>query len=549
MFVRSQCGVRREAATESADATGDARRRARRKPARGSGPAASGVEIPFLWLTTIGYLRDDVQRLLGFGVMRVSTPLRKVDDTEPAYIRARLKRARIRERYFYFQEISQNADRRMEKVPEGRIELILPYDGDRYFSRQARKDVDHARQRGMNPVTEALIGHLLLSGFEHADLEGLPDLGSTYGSVPIRVPIAGLPDPSEPDPLVSDRTACVVSHNYQPDSRHLKVEPMDVEATLDDPDDAQFSPPDVPDDFDGQRLRIMRHVGFRPELRLRMAVYLNIPRELAVGTKATVREVFIKWPTHTSLRALDLWVDEKPHVLRYNPRRGGLEWFDIPMALEEDPGAGEVRTFSSHTMLLQIPQPGELYQEPSLEGEVQVMVDKLLSGMDARLYDATGALYGQPPVTRQSVITTKFKLVLDDAFARRTLSPHQQLHFDEVIPTETRIDDIKMALRNLGFTVEDPWPEHGPEKRWLWAVRAEGPDALQIVLYVEGKQHKSRRQRRVPGGVKYRTDIDSGELRIYAYGSLDGSSRPVVQEMNAFRKSLRERFERLPARR
>ena len=481
--------------------------------------------------------------------MRVSTPLRKVDDTEPTYIRARLERARVRERYFYFQEISQNADRRMEKAPEGRIELILPYDGDQYFSRQARKDVDHARQRGKDPVTEGLIGHLLLSGFEHADLKGLPDLGPTYGSVPIRVPIAGLPDPSEPDPLVSDRSACVVSHNYQPDPRHFKVEPMDVEATLDDPDDAQFSPPDVPDDFDGQRLRIMRHVGFRPELRLRMAVYLNIPRELAVGTKATVRRVFIKWPTHTSLRALDLWVDEKPHALRYNPRREGLEWFDIPMALEEDPGAGEVRTFSSHTMLLQIPQPGELYKEPSLEGEVQVTVDTLLSGMDARLYDATGAPYGQPPVTRQSEITTKFKLVLDDAFARRTLSPHQQLHFDEVVPTETRIDDIKMALKNLGFTVEDPWPEHGPEKRWLWAVRAEGPDSLQIVLYVEGKQHKSRRQRRVPGGIKYRTDIDSGEIRIYAYGSLDRSSRPVVQEMNAFRKSLRERFERLPARR
>jgi hypothetical protein len=97
-----------------------------------------------------------------------------------------------------------------------------------------------------------------------------------------------------------------------------------------------------------------------------------------------VSQVFVRWPTHTSLRALRLRVGEQPHVLRYNPKREGLEWFDIPMALEADPGAGEIRAFSTSAMLLVIPQPGELYKKPSLDGEVQVTVDKLLSGMDAR---------------------------------------------------------------------------------------------------------------------------------------------------------------------
>lgn len=538
---------------ESADATGEFRRSGRRwamwSSAGHSDPAGSGAETPSRPHGTIRYLWDGIRRLLGFGVMRVSAPLRRVDSAEPACVRARLERARIRERYFYFQEISQNADRHMEKPPEGRIELVLPYDGDRYFSRQARKDVDHARQLGADPAAKALIGHLLLTGFEHADLDGLPDLGPTHGSVPIRVPIAGLPGPDEPDLLVADRRACVMSHKYRPDTRHFKVEPVDVDAKLHDPDDAQFSPSHVAGDFDGQRLRIMRQVGFRPELWLRMAVHLDIPRELAAGARVTVRQVFIRWPTHTSLRALRLRVGERPHSLRYNPKREGLEWFDIPMTPEADPGAGEIRTFSSRAMILEIPQPGELYKKPSLDGEVKITVNRLLSGMDARLYDATGTLHGQPPVMRQSVIATKFKLILDDAFARRVLSPHQQVHFDEVIPAETRIDDIKMALRNLGFTVKDPWPEHGPEKRWLWAVRAEGPDTLWLRLYVEGKQHRSRRQRRVPGGITYRTDLDSGEMRIYAYGSLAGTSHPVVREMNALRETLRERFERLPARR
>jgi len=39
---------------------------------------------------------------------------------------------------------------------------------------------------------------------------------------------------------------------------------------------------------------------------------------------------------------------------------------------------------------------------------------------------------GQPRVALQSLVNTKFDLTLGDAFARRTLSPHQQLHFDDL---------------------------------------------------------------------------------------------------------------------
>jgi hypothetical protein len=477
--------------------------------------------------------------------MRVSGPLRKADPGEVVLARARVKRAQIRELYFYKQEISENAARYREKSPKGRIKLVLPYDGDKYFSRQARCDIDHAGR----PGAEALIGHLVLTGFEHANLDGLLDEGPTHGSVPIKAQISGLADPGESDPLVADRSACVVSHDYVPDTQHFKVDPVDVDALLRDPDDAGFLDDDVDRDFDGKRLKIMRQVGFLPELQLHMTVRLVIPRKQARGARAKVQQVFISWPTHTSLRSLSLKVGPLNHPIRYNPKREGLEWSDITMEREPDPGVGELITFASPKMILAIPQPGELYQEQSLGGKVKVTVNRLLSGLDARLYDAAGTMRGQPRVARQSLVSTKFDLTLDDAFARRTLSPHQQLHFDEVLPAETRIDDVMMALKNLGFRARDPWPDRGPEKRWLFAERPEGPDQLRLALYVEGKQHKSRRQRTVPGGMKYRTELDSGELRIYAYGWLARSSRPVVQEMNALRVALRERFDRLPARR
>jgi hypothetical protein len=468
-----------------------------------------------------------------------------------------LESAQIRERYFYFQEISQNAVRREKEAPDGHIKLVLPYDGHRYFSRQARRDIDHARSLGADPDGEALVGHLVLTDFEHANLDSLVDEGPTRGSVPIRVPIAGLPGSGEPDPLTADSSSCVLSHQYKPDIGHLKVDPVDVDAQLNDPDDTdlyelvttRFLLSSADSDRDRGRLHIMRQVGFRRELRLHLTVRLDIPRTLAAEAKATVRRVFISWPTHTSLRSLNLEVGGEPNRVRYNPKREGLEWSDVPMALEEDSGAGEICTFRSRAMDLVIPQPGELYQQVSLDGEVEVAVDRLLSGMDARLYDATGTLAGYPRLARESLITTNFRLILGDAFARRTLSSHQQLHFDEVIPAETRIDDIKMALKNLGFRVTDPRPEHGPDRRWLLAERTEGPDTLGLLLYVEGKQHKSRRQRRVPGGMTYRTDLESGELRIYVYGWLAGNSCPVVHEVNALREALRERFDRMSARR
>lgn len=547
--------------TESADGPGEARRRGRRRTlwrsAEQPAPAGSDAEIPSVLHGRLGFLWVGFQRWLGFGVMRVSGPLRKLDSAEPPHVRARLESARIREQYFYFQEISQNAVRHVGKSPEGHIRLVLPYDGHRYFSRQARRDIAHAHHLGADPGTEALVGHLVLTDFEHANLDSLVDQGPTRGSVPIRVPIAGLPGAGEPDPLVADSRNCVVSHEYKPDTRHLKVDPVDVDAQLNDPDDTQlddlgtapFLFSSVDSDRDSERLRIMRQVGFLRQLRLHLTVRLDVPRTLAAEAKATVRQVFISWPTHTSLHSLNLLVDGESNRVRYNPEREGLEWSDIPMAPEADSDAGEICTFRSPAMDLVIPQPGELYQQVSLDGEVKVAVDRLLSGMDARLYDATGTLAGYPRLARESLVTTNFRLILGDAFARRTLSSHQQLHFDEVIPAETRIDDIKMALKNLGFKVADPWPEHGPGRRWLSAERTEGPDTLGLVLYVEGKQHKSRRQRRVPGGMTYRTDLDSGELRIYVYGWLAGNSCPVVHEVNALREALHERFDRMLARR
>jgi hypothetical protein len=208
----------------------------------------------------------------------------------------------------------------------------------------------------------------------------------------------------------------------------------------------------------------------------------------------------------------------------------------------------ELVTLTSGEMTLSISNPGDFYQQDALSGRIEVTVNRLLSGMEARLHDAAGRPYpaGTPGLKLTSVVTTEFSLSLHDAFVQRVMSPYQWLHFDEVIPSALRLDDIAMALRNRGFTVPSV-RSLDPEDCCIEAKRVQGPDVLRLQVYVRGERYRARRERSVDGGMTYRSGVDSGDLRLYVYGSLRGASKPVVQEINALRRALRERFDRLPA--
>jgi hypothetical protein len=524
---------------------------------------------------TLRWMLARTRRILGFGVMHASAPLRNWSG-EPIRARAWLESARIEERYHYSQEISLNADVRDAGEPTGLIKLVLPYDGEKYFTRQAYRDVVGARNGGATPADEAIVGFLALTGFEKTGLEGALGLQANYGSVPVRVGLPPPPGPGEADELLVDGSACVVSQNYRPEGPGII--PIHVDIELDDPDTTESSGIQGRQVVEGiADVEARREVGavvidgsperqrdFEPVLWLRVRVRLHLPRTEVDRVAAEVSKLFMSWPTHTSLSSLVLHAGGQAQ-LRYNPEqehkgcRGGLEWSGVPMTVEStDPVAkethtsqaseDEIVTLSSGEMTLSISNPGELYKRETLSGRVEVTVNRLLSGMDARLYDATGKQCPpwRPELKLKSIVTSEFSLPLYDAFAQRTMSPYQWLYFDEVIPSEMRIDDIVMALRNRGFGVVAR-DGANPENCSIVAERVHGPDRLRLDVYIRGERYKARRERSVPGGMTYRTAVDSGDLRIYVYGSLRAESKPVVREINALRRGLRERFDRLPA--
>ena len=262
----------------------------------------------------------------------------------------------------------------------------------------------------------------------------------------------------------------------------------------------------------------------------------------------------VDWPTITSLNALKLAVGDDDVSITYNPVTRSIEWSDIPMRLDPTTASRDVQLYQSPQMLLSILQPGELYQHESLDGRVEVEIrDYLLSGLQARLYDANGAQRTDRAPKLTTRITTRFRLVLDDAFAQRIRSPIHHLHFDEVIPDQARFEDIVSALRDRGFEVEKLSPasvDHasGGMRHFLLARRSEGPYLMALLLIVAGRRYQTERQNKA-GGHTYKSTFDSGEMRVSVLGTLRRDSKELTKEMNALQQALRSRFDFQRARR
>ena len=207
-------------------------------------------------------------------------------------------------------------------------------------------------------------------------------------------------------------------------------------------------------------------------------------------------------------------------------------------------------------MVLNFTQPGELFLQQDLSVEVCVEVpDELLSGTQVRMFTATG----EPEATgagrvlqARTVITTHCRVILHDAFLKRQISPSQTLSFDEIVPDAQRVADVRAALEDQRFEGEcdKPVGESQGKRRLehlFIATRRDGPDTIQLWIYVEGRRHPTQRESRHPWGHRYTSKFDSGTLDIYLRGLVRGDSRGVTREINNLHLVLRERFRRMKA--
>jgi hypothetical protein len=468
----------------------------------------------------------------------------------PVLVRGRPESVRLTETYFYEQKIARNQRTTARQAPTGRIEVVVPCDGDRFFGRQARQDV--VRQLGLAapPGAEALMGHVALLAADRTDLASAADLGGPSGSVPLMVPVT-LGDLGYPGWLRADRRACEIGYDYHPDDPERV--PVGVRLRLED-EEVRIPAGDSRESLDRQATQAS---SFHPDLLVRLDVLLRLPSQPEEpSTPPRVSRVALDWPSQTSLRGLSLTVAGEHHPLAYDPVASRLTWTDVPIEpVRRRPSDADHRDYASKPMALAIYQPGELYLETSLGGRVEVEVPgRLLSGLQARLFNGTGRQCDDPEPELSSRLVLDVRLVLDEAFARRKLFPYQLLHFDELIPDHLRLADIKAALRDRGFRIEEPVQELAtadPDDlaAYLVASHPRGPEVMRLWLLVYGKRYPTRRRARVKGGLTYTTAFESGELRIHMGGVVPGDGEVATHEMNELHAALRDWFERLRARR
>lgn len=493
------------------------------------------------------------------------------DDGAAVYARATPRRAEITENYYVVQELSKNRSTDWGEDPTGRIDIEVPYDGYRSFPRSARDDV----ARRITGITEhgeqtAVIGHLLLHDHGKTDLRGGLHLHDRHGAVPVEVLVPGGDDLDE---LTADRQTAVIEHDFRP--QLAEIVPAQLLIEIYDPDSLELSPislldlekmnltaPEVRAVVDDVIRQIKRQVNFRNELLLRVQVTVTLPVKMGqTEPEPKIARVSIDWPTITSLQTLSLSVCSdlrQPRIeltevpVRYNPVGHCLEWEDIPMLPEKrkpnEGNEGEVRTlrYQSAVMLLYIGHPGELYEKDDLNVHAEVEVSGyLLSGLEARLYDATGHKQRvQPKLTTH--IHANARLMLSNAFAKRTFSPFHHLYFAEIVPSDDRIDDIFTVLHNAGFHETNKLrADPGDESRaatWLLAARRrKGAHPMELWILVEGRRLTVERVTRMED-LGYRVQIDSGTLQVYMRGALAGDHAELARAMNGLQRALRERF-------
>ena len=577
------------------------------------------------------------------------------DPDRSLFARALPRKVSITETYGFHQVLSVNPMQQPAmEVPSGRIDITVPYDGDRYFTRQAAADVSaHLARRDDDPATltdlNARVGHLVLINTRDAlTTDGAP-LVDLHGAIPLHVPVR-TPRLRHVD-LLSDRCEATRRIEYVPVPSGNQPYPIKVWFELYDPDDQEFTDDDVP--RIGRRrssdepARIVRQPAFSSELWLMVTIGVVWPKRRRKRPDVRIKRVALEWPTITSLekRSLQFWFPGQPIEMLYDPVSRSLEWVDVPFAddatepdakgpaepdsraarkpkkgksrgtaKDDDQSAdsdrpaaehperneaddaadevdrddlggdeeypnderddegddedlddgdegsegndddGELWRLTSAPLTVRIQQPGQLRNAEMLSGEVEAEVEReLLSGIQARLFDACGRRMPPDVLKVRTRLRLRFDAYLEDEFERRETSATHTMHFDEVIPDTARIDDIVSALRDRGFDIDDvSQPAEGNAGNPEWVIRAsraEGPNEVKLILVVRGRRYTTRRRAETPGWHRYTSKFDSGELRIAVYGAVPRTSRELTEEVNRLRDSLSVRFKHVQAQR
>jgi hypothetical protein len=498
-------------------------------------------------------------------IVRTALASRRGRNDGTLYARAAPEKVEIKESYSVQQEISKSPTRRAGSCT-GHIVISVPYDGGRFFTRQAVDDVKWGlAARQATEQRTAVIGQLRLADHAKTDLRRVLGKMRQYhnvGVLPLEVPI--MADIDSADMLAADRKTYVLDYSYVPD--RPEVFPFELSAELLDPDTmnmygVKLLSSDGEMDLTHTIDWLRQKVSFRSELVMNIRAKLVIPMKRdQMPPRPHLKLMSVDWPAITSLRTTELEImgysssgelKTASHAVRYNPVHRRLEWDDISMGNGRVPeGSPNMLVYESPLMHLRIGHPGELFTAETLRMNAEVEIPGyLLSGIEARVFDARGDADARPLMPKLATrVNVETEFYVADIFARRKFLPYQQFIFDDVIPSEMRITDISTVLRNAKFQVEHkqhPANMENPDNpKWLLSAhRLQGPDKLELLIAVEGERYVLDHEQIMGNNrIKISGSKESGRMRLSVLGTLPRDHSDLTREMNLLQQALRDRF-------
>jgi len=477
-----------------------------------------------------------------------------------AFVRARPKTVLVEEKYEVRQEVSRNPDIALESGASGIIKIEVPYDGHHHVTRAALDDARRWSKQHPDPPTETVggIGHLVMTGHTDTDLAEVTGQSGRTVALPLLIPIKSAELRSD-TALIADRFTLRHEVGYRPAPHRPKVVPVKLEIDVTDP--GTISGRQIHSDGNAisssqQLIAFQRYL----ELSITVQVYVAGRKNWNPPHHPVVRRMRLVPPAGLSLAlsAVEVTYNDEPCLVQQDVTGTGLQWFDITTTLHRVPKEDSSWYYHTPQMLVRIYQPGELFSAREMVVYAEVETEGvLLSGTDVRLFDARGRQTRGPrdPLVVRSRVEAETTVVLDDAFAKRVFEPQLTFHFDEVIPDSVRIEDIRLALRDLQFAVKaEPVAETRVGKAptviaSLTATRGDPDDALWLWLVVLGRIQRTQRRSQHPGGRRFTSKLDSGDLTLVVFGDVPRDSRKLVHDVNALQVGLRDQFRRVQAQR
>ena len=491
----------------------------------------------------------------------------------PLLIRAFPQKIEVKERYRYHLLLAANADTLPVGKPEGKIRVIIPFDGAEHFPRSTADFLS----RYAPEEAQAQVGWLAL---------GLPlnwdqDWGRPIGAeiLPVRIPLKekGM---KTPEGWWRDTRRAVVGDIFEVPLPRF----WPLELTLQVFDSQQASLESLEEYL--QWHRILWSSKERREdwenlketpLFWEFTVTVWIPNILTRDNLLVeVQALRLKWPTVAASGELSVFVsslsthegkksggkDEEPTPWWGRLHRGSWRYNLDQQAIEiqgftlmpESTGRMEGSPLQPYRakIYLALHTLGPVITADELTGELQVRIEGLLlSGREAIWLDGSGRHASKAPLHLYTDLEAEFEAYLSDQFAIRRNAVYQQWHFPGVSMEENRLTQIAAALSDLGYRVhsralhEDDGVKSGVLSAERWVSGPEGGVVhLELEIQVEGMgQSTTTHKRNIPGGLEVITERKTEDLRVHVLGWVSGPGMLLTSDLARLFKTLSIRLE------